>query len=1017
MATASPSLILLTGQNYVAAPLGSNLDGGVSISVAVVFDPALVGHDVNCTVISKHNPGAGKYGWLISYDATTGFVTGTIYDSAAGTNSISVVSIIPVKGRSIVVMTFSTTSTIRIYVNRVPADGVITGAVPGTIAFSNEPVAFGADSTSTAPQNLMKGGIYYASVWRVQLTASEVATIGADAVTPVSLQFAGYQQVLNYTSLQMVADSFATLLSWTDSVQALVASPGAVSGALPKTQLPLTAVLLIVDEWTTALADTGVPGGWPLTTTYALAAPFRMWANGATPPQTLTSFRKGVSDITIYTRGRRVSGRAITTFFELPGISLQYVFSTREMFAIIGDDQTGTLQNKRISFGFNIFNIEGVAADIALRVNSETLAADLFIGATKYTPTIVATNANVLTSRLILDQDADFNYAAIVPSCLSDQQVFSLISHNEVTVNSRGTEGHEYVDPSTIAYPLDDILANVPAAVAPLALPLGVISNKSRGEIYRSFTSSPYPVISDPVNAYVDPNPVIDSVTVDNDFHVTGVATAGPTDAFQTFNYWEITLEAGVSVIVIDEEVSTRFFAGRVQATNLWDVPKGSAWNGLSIRFVVQAIADAAQIWYSPSIVLNDEHFDNVAGGGGFAVGTYLDPLSSVQSVTVDALHNVTAVAMSGPILPDGSSATTHYWEIQMDTGAVYVCAGEQTDSQINGIARTQIQNTFKVPLGELWNCRQIRFCVRISDSGKLHGSLQFKSPWYSLQDPAFNNPGLPPQVVPIWPGAVNPVSDIPLIPPMAQDLYDVHEFTFHQHSILYPIGSLILETVDAQASFDKPQWFNNGADHPPGLYTITYTSGARFNQTTSLWNDFFQGAFGTGSRGLWVQSGMNRPYYVMQSPAFLPGGYGSQGGAEAAATGYSFIFFHTGGPLGVIFDLDNCSFTGSILLTLNDTQGIDIPGSWEIIDGPGSPKLLGDISAQYPTITGLQRGQTHLRYIVRGLDKKPRWQDCYVRVWPGPTQGTAADRSDPKTPKAPVPADTTGSAALIQKR
>jgi len=1021
MAAASPSLILLTGQNYLrAGAAGVNLDGGSALSVAVVFDPHLLGSDQDGTIVAKHNPGDSQFGWVLSYNSVTGFVTATIYDDAAGSNSISRVSTIELTRRSVVAFTFNLTpGDIHLFVDGVNADGTQTGSIT-TIASNTERLAFFADSTNNVAQNPCKGGLYYVAIWRVTLTGGEVATIQPDGLTPGPLSGGGYSLVANFIAPNIQQDPDGHFGAWVDTVASLTMTGFAVAGATPYCNLEGPGLLLLTNAWDYSLVDTGNPGGSGLTSTYSVAPPFRLWAPAATEPQRATGYRQHLNDITVLIRARKVIGTTQAVLIRLHSLLLEYDLASEEMFLILGDDITATNQNQRISFGFGLFPIEGVTADIVLRVNAADKTADLFIGGTMYSQSIAATNANETTDGIFFATNTDFVLASVVPACLSDAAVAQLIAGNQSNAYSIGFEPIHlgYISYLTIAYPLIDVLGDVPVAVDPDLIPYIVAQFWSPGleSIHLGYTNSPYPVIDSAKNLFQDPNPVIDSVTVDTNHHVTGLASAGPTDAYLTYSYWEIELDPGVSIIVIDKEVSTQFFAGRTQITNYWDVPNGSLWNGLRIRFVIQAVDDSAQIWYSAWQTLNDPNFNNRSGGDS-SVGTYTDPLSSVQSVSVDNLHNVTAVAMSGPILPAGSTATLHYWEVEMDTGAVFASGAMAVDGQIS-TSRVQIVDHFKVPVGEVWNCRRARFVVRIEDEAKRHPPLIFYSAWYRLQDPHFNNPGLPPAIAPIWPGAVNPVSDNPIIPPLSFDLFDVHEYTFGKRSDLFPLGTLVNFAITVDPSIGTPQFFDNGADLPAGLYTITYAAGARFNMTTSKWNDFLQGNFGTGSQGLWIQSGLNFPYYVMQSPAFIVGGYASQILAQNAAVGYSFIFYHLGGPLGVIFDLDDCSYTGSITLTLNDTQGTDIPGEWQIVNAPDNlGTAFVDPSQQFPTVRGLVRGQTHVRYIVKGDDNKARWQDAYIRVWPSPGATNQAQQLDPNAPAKPFPVDVKGSAKQILPR
>lgn len=1020
MAATSPSVIVLTGQNYLrAGAVSPTLDGGTDITLAVTFDPFLIGSDQSGVIVSKHNPAASQFGWALTYDTSTSFVTVKLYDSAVGTAFIQRVSSLPVYFRSVVVFTFSTTSgNILIYVNGVLANGVQTGSV-SSIAANTERLALFADSTNVTPQNSGKGGVYHLAIWRSVLSAGQISTVLADGITPVAL-LTGNNLVANFPSLAMTQLLDGRLNTWIDSVLGLTLTGFAISGAVPYANLQGTGRLLLTNQWDYSLADTGNPGSQGLTSTYTSVAPFRLWFAGGTEPQRATNYRLHPTDITILCRARKVVGTVQAVFIRSRGILLQYDLASKELFAILGDDTTATNQNKRVSFGFNLFALEGITADLVLRYNAVSKSADVFVGPTMYSGVSVSSNAFQNTTGFFLANNADFALGAVVPACLSDAAVEALIAGNQSIAYSILFETIRlgFVNFATINYPASDVDPAIPAIIVPDIIPFTITLLYSPGleVIPLGYTNSPYPVVDSARDKFIDPLPVVVSITVDTDYHITGVATAGPTDAYLTYSYWEIELDTGVSIIIVDRLVSAQFFASRVSVTNYWDVPLGSRWDGLRARFVVQSVSDSSQIWFSSWVTLDDTNFDHLSTTDS-TLGVYSDPLSSIQSVSVDASHQVTAVVMSGPITPNGSTATLHHWEIEMDTGAVYSCCAERVDSIIRS-SRVQLVDTFKIPLGEVWNSRRARFAVRIEDARNRHVPQIFYSSWYLLRDPNFNNPGLPPSVVPTWPGAVTPVSDNPIVPPLTLDLFDVTSYTFGSRSALFPLGTAVTHALTADVSSSEPQYFNAGTSFPAGLYTVTYTGGSRFNATSGKWNDFFQSNFAMQSGGLWIQSSVNFPYYVFQAPAFLPAGYNSQAAAEAAAIGYQFIFYHLGGPLGITFDAAPVTYTGSISLSLSDTLGTYIPGEWQIVSAPeGSDIRVVDGAQQYPTVTGLVRGQVHMRYIVKGTDNKPRWQDGYIRVWPSPGVTDLAQQLDPNVPPRPIPVDLTGSAKLIHPR
>ena len=424
MASASPSLVLLTGSNYLrAGAVGTNLDGGTAMSVAMVIDPHVIGGAQAGTLASKHRPTSGNYGWLISYSSTTGFVTVTIYSDNNGTASISRVSTVVLKRRSVIAFTFSTGSgIINIYTNGVLTNGTQTGTI-ATIATSGERLALGADSTSGTPINFAKGAICSFVMWRIVLTAGEVALILPDAVTPISL-LSGYNIVANFTAAAILQTIDGHLSSWTDTVASLVITGLAPTGDTPRANITgVSNVLLRTNVWDFSLVDTGTPGLLSLSTTYAASAPFRLWAAAQTEPQRATNFKQNLTDVTVLCRSRKIVGTTEAVYIRLHGLFLQYTLASKELFLIVGDDITGTNQNQRISFGFNLFPINGITADFVLRYNAVENSADVFIGSTKYTGTSAATNANELTTGIFFSTGADWANAAVVPASLGDTEV------------------------------------------------------------------------------------------------------------------------------------------------------------------------------------------------------------------------------------------------------------------------------------------------------------------------------------------------------------------------------------------------------------------------------------------------------------------------------------------------------------------------------------------------------------------------------------------------------------------
>lgn len=998
--TASPPLVLFTGTNYLRRLTNdAALSGGTDISVAVTFDPNLVSAATSGTVIAKHNPGNSQQGWIVSYDSSTGFVTVTLHDAATGGAVQSRVSTVPIRVRSVFVFTFAgATSDLQLYVNGVSANGTNTGAVTNLSA-STEPLAIGADSASTAASNIIKGGFYHASVWRVVLTSAEVATILHNGVTPAALKSAPYNLVANWEAAAISATPTSVYSAWIDTV----ASMNFLAVNSPLAQGP-TGNLLVTNRWDTSLADTGTPGGQGLTSTYTLSGQFRIWGSALTQPQRATGYRQYKNDITIVLRARKVTGTTNAAFIRLYGLHLEYILSSKELFAFVGDDTSNTNQNRRFSFGFNLFPVEGTPADIVLRYNAADDNIDVFIGSTKYTATIATTNSNTTVTGLFLAGSSDFAAAAVVPACLSDAQVAQLIANiqsNSFLVYSADVfQLGEYVN---VPYVPEETLSTLPDAIASAILPFDSTQQYSTDVVVElPYLDNPYPVVEITSFDFIDPLPAIVSFTVDSNHVVTAIGEAGPTDAKETYHYWEVEIAPGQIAALAVPAFSEAFFAGRGQVTDSFQLPLGTVWDGLRVRFVIQAVADATQLWYSAWQTLNDPNFDHLPPPPIPPLTTVSDPLPVIQSVTVNGLHEVTAVGRAGPT---EATQVVHRWEIELTSGEVIVVIDETTETKF--LVREDVTDTFSVPIGSHWNGKKIRFTVMSADSAGRHLPQSWSSAWFTLNDPNFDQPDQAPVVPPVWPGAVNPASDVDVIPAISIDLYKVTEHTLREASTLWPLGTatFIEKTIDVNTA--STQSFG---DLPAGLYRIKYADGYRYDPTSQKYNKYYPAVYGTNSHGLWIKSGVEAPYYVFQTPAFTTTGYTSGAAAETAALGYEFIFYHTGGNLGVIWDIipdPGQPFLGSIGLELRDVEGMNIAGQWMVVSGTAT---IDDPTAMLPTVRNISPGITQLRYLVDGIDKKQRWQDVYLRMWNDQT-------TFPVQPKKSYPLDPTGSGRTLHER
>lgn len=580
-----------------------------------------------------------------------------------------------------------------------------------------------------------------------------------------------------------------------------------------------------------------------------------------------------------------------------------------------------------------------------------------------------------------------------------------------------------YPDQDIISLPVDVVGETTPdytpgtLAISTVPSPLNTFGfpTTARYELFMepmlSMIPTPYAIVDNPTRVFVDPLPVILSLTIDGNHHAFGSAEAGPTDAYQTYNYWEIELEAGVSIVVVDQAVSTNFFAARATQNDDWFVPEGSNWQNKRARFVIQAVEDSSQSWHSAWQNLIESPWNNTECPYP-PPDVYADPVPQIVSVSVTNDRLVTAIGIAGPI---ASADMMYRWEIELPGGEVMAVGDETIDNVFENV-RESVQSQFVVPDGQLWNGMRIRFTVRNEDSEKRHLPQSWSSAWLTLNDPNYNNPAsptLPPP--PVWPYAINSAPDLPQIPPVGVDLYDVSRYTMVETTDLWPLASATDVTKTIVADTREPQVLI--ADAPAGLYRIQYVSGSRRDENLLLYNEFYPGAWKTLSRGLWIQSRKHTPWYVFQAPAFTDPGYSTALAASTAAAGYEFIFFHKGGDLSVVWDIPEANvgdFSGSITLRVRDVDASFIPGKWTIVSYEDGSPVLDNTGIQYPTLSGIGRGLTHVRYFLTSGDKKPRYQDFYIRNWARP--GTSVDKG-PVQNAGPHPTDLTGSGYSVKER
>lgn len=153
---------------------------------------------------------------------------------------------------------------------------------------------------------------------------------------------------------------------------------------------------------------------------------------------------------------------------------------------------------------------------------------------------------------------------------------------------------------------------DVAAYVEPLAEEKVVspVNGYSLGLPTLPLLTSPYNVIDSPRRIFVDPNPVITLVTIDQNRLITATANAGPTDAATVTTWWQIEITPDMVFIVAERQVG-RVFEENHDQTDDWFVPFGQNWRNLTLRFFMQANEDASQVWFSPPVTLSDPYYDN----------------------------------------------------------------------------------------------------------------------------------------------------------------------------------------------------------------------------------------------------------------------------------------------------------------------------------------------------------------------------------------------------------------------
>jgi hypothetical protein len=110
---------------------------------------------------------------------------------------------------------------------------------------------------------------------------------------------------------------------------------------------------------------------------------------------------------------------------------------------------------------------------------------------------------------------------------------------------------------------------------------------------------------------FVNPNPVVVSVTANEAKIVTATANAGPTDAGDVRSWWEVEIVPGDSQFNLRIDEKDNSFALNKNQVDTFPVPEGLNFDEKRIRFVIQSQLDPDQIWFSLYVRMEGDQFDN----------------------------------------------------------------------------------------------------------------------------------------------------------------------------------------------------------------------------------------------------------------------------------------------------------------------------------------------------------------------------------------------------------------------
>lgn len=731
MASKSPSYILLRGTQYLKRSANdTSLNPTTALTVSVTIDPEAFGTVQDGTIAGKFRSDNNQRGWKVEYISASGLAKFTVFGAGDGSIYLARQNATAFYTRTNVTFVLSS-GAISCYLNGATDNGTATSAGSWTTAYaSTEVFAMGADGSSNGggAANLWKGTISMVAVLTYGASSGDVS--GQDASGSLNATLAGQASLQAYWRAQdITSDSSNNYATWVDNKSSLGLTEVINSGVLKvKAQQDTGTAILAMNQWDANLSDVAL-GSQGLTSTYTLSSPYRLWGSGLQEPQIASGYRSKRGDFTIVIRARKVTGRTTANIFRKRGIFMQYVLSSKEMYCIVGDDNVGST-NKRISWGFNLFPVEGLDAVYVLRHNAVEKDVDLFINQVKYTQvTNVSSSSNETTTGFFVAESCDWLSALVTPACLSDAQVDAFVLG--LSQNAYGYSALQYP-----TYFLNPLNPKVPADLSAEGTLPGYVSvpkwqespEYSIGAASLTYAASPYLPKNSYGNLnyetqvddfiYTDPNVVI-STAVYSGGVVTVTGNAGPIEGEAVRTWAEIEIRAGQFEAVGNVQFPVALKTRQAVSYTFQTSPDFNS-AGYTVRIAVQPQKNSRRVYYSSAFTLTATAPTN--------------PNPSVVSATIDSSAVCHATANAGPT---NAGSMTVWWEEETSVGSnVYArVSGFQTGQ--NFAANVNNSTTFSLGTRTGHTGRKIRFVMQQESNP----TTFFYSTGYALTDYSYVNP------------------------------------------------------------------------------------------------------------------------------------------------------------------------------------------------------------------------------------------------------------------------------------